>query len=80
MLVLWTATGNNCVVTRQPHKANLYKEDFEIKDIHWAELPLRIWKRDVDDTYVVPGSTEKDRFLEHINSIDPYIQFTLEDT
>ena len=59
--------------------ANLYMEDFEIKAINKAEYPPRIWKRYVDDTCVIMEATQKEGFLEHINSIDPHIQFTTED-
>ena len=33
----------------------------------------------VDDTCVVIDSARKERFLDHINNIDPHIQFTTED-
>ena len=59
--------------------ANFYMEDFEIKAINTAEHPSRIWKRYVDDTFVVIESAKKDKFLEHINKMDPQIQFTTED-
>ena len=58
---------------------NLYMEDFEITAINTAEHPPRIWKRFVDDTFVVIESARKEKFLEHINKMDPYIRFTLED-
>ena len=62
-----------------PIVANIYMEDFEIKAISSAEYPPRIWKRYVDDTFVVIDSARKEKFLEHINNMDPYIQFTTED-
>ena len=62
-----------------PIVANLYMEDFETKAIITAAYPLGIWKRYVDDTCVVIDSAKKERFLEHINSIDTHIQFTTED-
>ena len=58
---------------------NLYMEDFEIKTTSSAKYPPRIWKRFVDDTFVVIDSAMKEKFLEHINNMDPYIQFTTED-
>ena len=63
-----------------PIVANLYMGDFDIWAINLAENPLRVWKRYVDDTFVVLSSADKDRFLKHINSIDPCTQFTVEDT
>ena len=59
--------------------ANLYMEDFEIKAINTAEYPPRIWKRYVDDTFVVIDSAGKRKFLEHINNMDPHTQFTTDD-
>ena len=62
-----------------PIVTNLYMEDFETKAIKTAEHPPRIWKRYVDDTFVVIDAAKKDGSLEHINSVDPHIQFTTED-
>ena len=59
-----------------PFVANLYMGEFGIKAINTAEYPPRIWKRYVDDTCVIIEATKKEGFLEHINSIDPHIQFT----
>ena len=53
--------------------ANLYMEDYETMAINTAEYPPRIWKRYVDDTFVVIDAVKKAGFLEHINSIDPHI-------
>ena len=63
----------------RPTMAIIYMEDFETKAINTAEYPPRIWKRYVDDTCVVIDAAKKEGFLEHINSIDPHIQFTTED-
>ena len=62
-----------------PIVANLYMEEFEIKAINTPEYPPGIWKRYVDDTCTIIEATKKEGFLEHINSIDPHIQFTSED-
>ena len=42
--------------------------------------PPLMWKRFVDDICVVIKAAHKQVFLEHINSIDPHIQFTSEDS
>ena len=63
-----------------PIVANLYMEDFETRAISTSLHPPLMWKRFVDDTYVVIKAAHKQEFLEHINSIDPHIQFTSEDS
>ena len=62
-----------------PIVANLYMEDFETKAISSAVHPPSTWKRFVDDTFVVIESSRKEEFLNHINNMDPRIQFTTED-
>ena len=39
-----------------------------------------MWNRFVDDTWVIQQQAHKQAFLEHINSIDPAIKFTVEGT
>ena len=56
-----------------PIVANLFMESFEIR-------ALSLWKRYVDVTFVVQKSAHKNKFLMHINSVDPCIQFTVEKT
>ena len=56
-----------------PIVANLYMEDFEIKAISSAEYPPSCWKRYVNDTFVVIQAARKEKFLEHINNMDPHI-------
>ena len=41
--------------------------------------PLRFWHRFVDDTFVIQKEIHKQDFLQHINSVDPAIKFTVED-
>ena len=41
--------------------------------------PPRLWKRYVDDTFVIPQQSQKEEFLQHINSVDPSIKFTTEE-
>ena len=62
-----------------PIVANLFMEDLEIRAISSAVHPPTIWKRFVDGTFVVTESSRKEEFLEHINNMDPHIQFTTED-
>ena len=38
-----------------------------------------MWKRFVDDTFVIIKAAQKQSFLDHINSIDHNIQFTIEE-
>ena len=63
-----------------PIVANLFIKDFEVKAIQTAKNPPKMWKRYVDDTCVILSSASKDEFFHHINSIDPRIQFTSEDS
>ena len=62
-----------------PIVANLYMENFEMSHYYITTPPL-MWKRFVDDTCVIIKEAHKQEFLEHINSIDPHIQFTSEDS
>ena len=62
-----------------PIVANLYMESFEVETIRSAPHPPYLWKRFVDDTFTILQSSQKNGFLEHINSIDQHIQFTAED-
>ena len=63
-----------------PIVANLFMEDFEVKAIQTAKNPPKMWKRYIDDTCVILSSASKDEFFHHINSIDPRIQFTSEES
>ena len=66
-------------VSGKPHSSNLYMEYFEHKTLSTATYPLRMWLRYVDDTYVIQKEDHKQDFLEHINSVDLAIKFTVED-
>ena len=52
-------------------------EYFEQKALSTAPTP-RLWWRYVDDTFVIQNEVNKQDFLQHINSIDPVIQFKVE--
>ena len=62
-----------------PIVANLYMEYLEQKALSTAPHPPRFWGRYVDDTFVIHKEANKQGFLQHINSVDPAIRFTLED-
>ena len=53
-----------------PIAANIYINKFENKAIRTAESPQKLWKRYVDDTFIIQDPQHKDKFLPHINSID----------
>ena len=63
-----------------PIVANLYMENIEVRAINMLPPPPLMWKRFVDDTFVVIKAAHKQEFLDHINSIDHHIQFTSEDS
>ena len=62
-----------------PIVANLYMEYLEKKALSTAPHPIRFWHRFVDDTFVIHNEVNKQGFLQHINSVDPGIKFTVED-
>ena len=62
-----------------PIVANLYMEYLEQKALSTAPLPPKFWGRYVDDTFVIHKEANKQGFLQHINSVDPVIRFTVED-
>ena len=45
-----------------------------------GHTPPSLWRRFVDDTFVIMKKTQKESFISHINSIDDKIQFTIEDS
>ena len=62
-----------------PIVANLYMENFELRALNTSpNLPL-MWKRFVDDTFVVMKKAHKEEFLTHLKSVDSNIQFTTEE-
>ena len=63
-----------------PIVANLYMEYLEQKALSTAPTPPpKFWHRYVDDTFVIHKEANKQGFLQHINSVDPAIRFTVED-
>ena len=55
-------------------------EEFEHRAITTAVNPSSIWKRYVNDTFVIQRQLHIEEFLKHINSVDPSIQFTVEES
>ena len=62
-----------------PIVANLYMENFEMRAIQSSPNPPLLWKRFVDDTFVIMKKAHKEEFLTHINSVDSNFQFTSEE-
>ena len=63
-----------------PVVANIYMEHFEELAMESAEVKPATWLRYIDDTFVVlnKGRDKLLDFLEHLNSIRPSIQLTIE--
>ena len=57
---------------------NCYMEDFEEQAITNATCKPKIWKRYVDDTFTVLSRDNVKSFLQHLNSQQPSICFTME--
>ena len=60
-----------------PIVANLYMEHFEREVLRSASHLPRFWYRFVDDTWVIQQQAHKEHFLDHMNSVDPAIKFTV---
>ena len=58
-----------------PIVASIFMEEFETKAINSVTHPLMLWFRYMDDTFVIKKAQHSIQFLQHINSIDPNIQF-----
>ena len=62
-----------------PVVAKFFMEYFEHRALTSAVNPPRLWKRYVDDTFVILQQSQKEEFLQHINSVDPSIKLTTEE-
>ena len=62
-----------------PLIANIFMEEFEVKALSFTPTPS-LWLRFVDDTFVINRAEHSQAPLQHINSQDPLIQFTVEPT
>ena len=56
------------------------KEDIETRAIKAPSNLPRLCRKHVDDNLCHPEKSTQNQFLENINSIDPFIQFTTEKT
>ena len=63
-----------------PIVANIFMESFEQQALDTSPHPPSLWKRYVDDTFVIQEEQHQEEFLQHINSLDPNIKFTAETT
>ena len=58
--------------------ANLYMEFFEELALDTAPVKPRLWKRYVDDTCCIVKKDATEGLLDHLNSVRPSIQLTVE--
>ncbi|CAK1594055.1 unnamed protein product [Parnassius mnemosyne] len=61
-----------------PIVGDIFMEDFEEKALLTAPITPSFYKRYVDDTFTILPSDKVTAFLEHLNSINSKIQFTME--
>ena len=52
-----------------PVVANLYMESFEVRALQSSPYPPSVWKRFVDDTFVIMKKAHKEKLLTHLNSV-----------
>ena len=60
-----------------PLIANLFKK-FKVQVLISAPHP-HLWLRHVNDTFVIQEIEHSQKLLQHINTQDPHIQFTVEE-
>ena len=63
-----------------PIIANIFMEHFEKQALESAPHPPSLWRRFVDDTFVILETTYKEEFFHHLNSLDSHIKFTADNT
>lgn len=61
-----------------PVVANICLEVTEDSAINATPVPLRYWKRYVDDSFCIIEKNAVSSFHDSLNSIDPRISFTIE--
>ena len=57
---------------------NIFMEHTEEMVMQHPPLPVRFWRRYVDDTFSFLRRSSVERVLNHLNSISPSITFTVE--
>ena len=62
-----------------PIVANIYMEAFEDRTINAALNPPRIWRRNMDDTFVIQQKSHKEEVFQYVNTVDTSIKFTMEE-
>ena len=63
-----------------PIVSKLFIEDLEVQAINTSPTPPALWKRYVDDIFTIIKKANRDSIWEHLNSIDPNIQFSSKET
>ena len=61
-----------------PVIVNIYMEHFESLAIPTSPTLIKWWFRYVDDVHSATRTDQVNKLQEHLNSIDPHIQFTIE--
>ena len=62
-----------------PVVANIYMEYFEDLALGTeSPIPIKEWKRYVDDIFSIIPKGKREVMLQYLNSIDPHIKFTVE--
>ena len=61
-----------------PIVANLFMEAFEATALTTTSSKPRFWARYVDDTLAIIKTSDIDKFTDHLNNLNPAIQFTRE--
>ena len=77
--VLWTARRGCNGLSNKSHCGKCKYGRIWNKSHQFNTSSPYLWKRFVDDTFTIIKSSEKTRFLKHLNTIDPNIQFTSEE-
>ena len=74
----WTGTCCNHGILHQSHCSLPVYERVEIEAIHTSHNTPRLRLRYKEGSFVIQNMKHNQQFLQHINSIDPHIQFTVE--